>query len=334
MRRLIWLGLVLALSWSGWWLIAASSMRGGIEQWFADRRAEGWQAETVDTRLSGYPLSIDILLDRPALADPDTGVAFETSSMRLSAPTWWPGHITVTLPEQAMRVATTRTRHDVSAEAATAVMRLRPRSDLQLQEMAVSTARWSITSPEGALWSADALTLTVRQDETTPELYAFVADAPNFVPGGVPRRQLRIPQDWPIAFASLKLEALIRFDRPFDRRTIEDSRPQPRRIDLSLAEAAWGPLLLRSAAALDVSEEGKLTGEWSLQARNWQDILTLAENAGTLPSQLRPQLDNILAALARGGGNPDAIDVTLTLRNGQIFLGFIPLGQAPRVILR
>jgi hypothetical protein len=213
-------------------------------------------------------------------------------------------------------------------------MRLRPRSDLQLQDMAVTTARWGITSPEGTLWSAEALTLSVQQDETTPELYAFVANAPNFKPGGVPRRQFRIPQDWPIAFDSLKLEALVRFDRPFDRRTIEEARPQPRRIDLPLAEAVWGSLLLRSAAALDVSEDGLLTGEWSLQARNWQDMLALAENAGTLPSQLRPQLDNILAALARGSGNPDAIDVTLTLRNGQIFLGFIPLGQAPRVILR
>lgn len=334
MRRLIWLMVVLALSWSGWWVFVANSMRGGIEQWFSDRRAEGWQAETADTRLSGYPTSIDILLDRPALADPDTGVAFETPSMRLSAPAWWPGHMTVALPEQAMRVATPRTRHEVSAEAATAVLRLRPRSDLQVQEMDVGAGRWDITSPEGTVWGAEALTLNVRQDETKPELYAFVANAPNFTPGGVPRRQLRIPQDWPIAFDSLKLEALIRFDRPFDRRTLEDVRPQPRRIDLSVAEAAWGSLSLRSAAALDVSEDGRLTGEWSLQARNWQDILTVAENAGSLPSQLRPQLDNILAALARGSGNPDAIDVTLTLRNGQIFLGFIPLGQAPRVILR
>ena len=334
MRRLIWLVVVLALSWSGWWIFAGSSMRGGIEQWFSDRRAEGWQAETADMRLSGYPLAIDLLLDRPALADPDTGVAFETPSMRLSAPAWWPGHITVTLPEQAMRVATPRTRHDVSAEAAQAVMRLRAHSDLQLREMAVSAGRWGVTSPEGTLWSAKALTLSVQQDATTPELYAFVADAPTFTPGGVPRRLLRIPQDWPIAFDSLRLEALIRFDHPFDRRTIEVARPQPRRIDLSLAEAAWGTLLLRSAAALDVSEDGLLTGEWSLQARNWQDMLALAETAGTLPSQLRPQLDSILAALARGSGNPDAIDVTLTLRNGQIFLGFIPLGQAPRVILR
>ena len=63
-------------------------------------------------------------------------------------------------------------------------------------------------------------------------------------------------------------------------------------------------------------------------------MLTLAQSAGLLPSELRPQLESILSALAGTSGNPEAFDVTLTLANGRVSMGFLPLGPAPRIYLR
>ena len=37
---------------------------------------------------------------------------------------------------------------------------------------------------------------------------------------------------------------------------------------------------------------------------------------------------------AQSSGNPEALDVTITLRNGTAFLGFIPLGPVPPIRLR
>lgn len=334
MRRLLWLVGVFALIWSGWWFFAATSLQTGIAQWFEDRRAEGWQADLADTHISGFPTSIGVKLIDPVLADPETGVAFETSTLDISAPAWWPGYVNVLFPPEGMVFATPQGRRTLQTTQASADLRLRPGAALEVEESALTSGPWNLTAPEGSLMAAQGLTLRMQQSQTTAAQYDVTFDAPAFQPGSLPREALRVPATWPIAFDSLALDMTVLLDRPIDRTTLEDARPQPRRIDLRLVEAVWGTLSLRSAATLDVTEAGVLDGTVSLQARNWRDMLDLAQTAGTLPDALRPQVENILGALARGGGNPDTLDLELTLRDGTAFIGFIPLGPVPRLILR
>ncbi len=334
MRRLIWLAVVFVLVWSGWWFFASSSMKNGIDVWLSDRRAEGWQAEVVETRTGGYPFALEAIMVSPVLADPDSGVAFSASQLEIAAPAWWPGYVSVTFPQDNMVFASPLLRHTVQAQTAIADFRLHPGTALEVEELALRSGTWVLATPQGSLMGADGLTLSMLQAPDDPNRYSFVLDAPAFEPGRLPRSALRVPEDWPVAFDSLALAMEITFDRPFDRTTLEDARPQPRRVDLELAEAQWGALSLLGAATLDVAPGGLLSGEVSLQARNWQDILTLAETAGALPPELRPQLERVLGALARSSGNPDNIDAALTLRDGRIFVGFIPLGRAPLLVLR
>lgn len=334
MQRVVWMAVVFALAWSGWWLFAGISLQSAVTQWFEDRRAEGWQADVAQTHRGGYPLSIAVTLEQPALADPQTGVAFETTALKIRAPAWWPGHVTVQFPEEDMIFANPQGRQMIRAMDAQADLRLHPGTDLQVKEVALISAPWTLTAPEGSVMAAEGLTLRMRQSPDVAARYDITLDAPAFAPGSLPRAALRVPADWPKAFDSLTLDMTVLLDRPIDRATLEDARPQPRRVDLHLAEAVWGTLALRSAAQLEVSDAGLLSGAVSLQARNWRDMLDLAETAGTLPPSLRPQIENILAALARGAGNPETLDLELTLRDGTAFIGFIPLGPAPRVILR
>ena len=50
--------------------------------------------------------------------------------------------------------------------------------------------------------------------------------------------------------------------------------------------------------------------------------------------RLAPTVERALEALAGTSGSRDTLDATLTFRNGRIFYGIIPLGPAPRLILR
>lgn len=333
MRRLVWLVLLAALMWSGWWFFAATSLQRGIGQWFMDREQEGWQAEAVDVTVSGYPFRLEAFIDRPALADPDTGVAIEASRLDISAPAWWPGFVTMTLPSDDILLATPRERLTLRTSDATADLRLKPGPDLVLEQMVLSSGPWSLSGQDGSLWQATGLSIDLIQDDMTPEQYHFRVNAPAFQPGSIPRRSLRIPSDWPVAFDSLTLDISVAFDRVLDRSVVEVARAQPRRIEMRVAEAHWGSLLMRANAELDVSEMGLLSGEFSLQARNWRQMLSIAEASGSLPTALRPQLENILAALARGSGSPESIDVTLSLQDGAIALGFIPLGRIPPLVI-
>ncbi|MEM9578461.1 MAG: DUF2125 domain-containing protein [Pseudomonadota bacterium] len=334
MRRLIRGVTVFALIWAGWWVFASHSLQASMEQWLSDRRAEGWQAETSGIESSGFPFFLQKTLVAPALADPETGVAFSTSALELRAPVLWPGYVTLSFPPDEIVLASPQGQQAINAEGARAELRLKPGTALELEEMALTSGAWSLTAPEGSLMAAQGLTLRLRQNEDLALAYDLTFEAPAFQPGTIPRSALRIPADWPLAFDTLSLDATVVFDRVIDRAIIEEARPQPTRLDLRVLEAVWGTLLLRASTDLNVSPDGRLTGDLSLQARNWRGLLDLADAAGTVPPALLPQIESVLQALAQGTGNPDTIDVTLSLRDGRAFLGFIPLGPAPRIILR
>lgn len=334
MRRVVWVVLVLALVWSGWWYWAASAGKAAVDRWLADRRAEGWQAEYGALDVSGFPAKFDAHMALPALADPETGVAITASGMDISAPAWWPGNLTVTLPEDAITFASPTSRATLLMDQALAQLQLHPGKTLELEALSLDAGPWSLNAPLGQVVSADDARLSFVQQTAGGTRYTLKIDAAALRPGSVPRSALRVPESWPVTFDRFALNMDVGFNRVWDLSAVEVARPQPRLIRIALAEAAWGTLELRAAADLTVDEQGVPAGTLSLQARNWQDMLVLAEAAGALPPALVPQAQSVLSALAQATGDPQAIDITITVRNGLMLIGFLPIGPAPRLILR
>ena len=333
MRRLIWLCLVCATIWCLWWAGASAFLRGGVENWISARASEGWRAEVQDIEGGGFPDTLVTTLIAPSFFDPQTGVSLNASSLRFEAKAWWPGYAKVLLPQDTIQLSNPDGQFDILMSDGLLKMDLKPGTKLQVQQLAWTAGPWGATSGADALVSADTLNLSMLQADAK-ESYSFEVSAQSLRPGDIPRRRLAIPDDWPIALDTLKLNMDVRFDRPWDLRSLEERRPQPRRIDLHLAEAAWGDVQLNIAAHLDVDENGTASGDLSLQAQNWRDLLNLAETAGLLPSAAKDQAERALGQFATLSGNPNTLDVKLTFRNGLMFLGFIPLGTAPQIILR
>lgn len=334
MKRLVILVVATAVLWSAWWLFALRSMETAVLSWLDERRALGWQAEVSRIARSGYPLDLKLAAHDLALADPQRGVAVGFDRLGISAAAWWPYQARLDFPNSPITVASPEGRAEILASEAAANLTLHPGTALELSQMALTSGPWTLTDTSGLLLSADDLILRVTQDPDARDTYSFTGRAAPFTPGPPLRDRLRVPDSWPRSFDTLVVEMAVTFDRPWDLAAIEGLRPQPRRIDLSVAEASWGALLLRATADLAVDEAGVPEGNVSLQARNWRVMLDLAEAAGRLPPGLRPQVERVLFALAGASGNPDAIDVTLSLGNGMISLGFLPLAPAPRLILR
>ena len=332
MRRLIWIIALAGLGWCAWWWAASTGLHNGADRWLTDRRAEGWQAEVSDIAGGGFPLHLQAGLRDLALADPDTGLAVQMQRLDISAPAWWPGDVTVRLADSPMGLASPYGQSQLTMADGVMAMELRPGSALELDALGWTAGPWQVTDAAGVQASAQDLTLTMTR--TDGPTYAFVTKANQFSPGVATRRNLQLPDGFPSAFDSLQLRATVTFDRPWDRRALNDRRPQPRQIDVTLAEARWGALSLNLAADLTVDAAGTPEGTVSLQAENWQTMLDIAEATGTLPTRLRGQAEGILAAMARASGNDTTLDVTLTLRNGAVLLGFVPLAPAPRILLR
>ena len=138
----------------------------------------------------------------------------------------------------------------------------------------------------------------------------------------------------PLRIERMRVDADLGFTAPWDRAAIEVARPQITDIDLRDLSAEWGNMTFRAAGALTVDAAGIPSGEITIRAVGWQRLLDMAIAGGLLPEASRSSLELALGLLASMSGPPDTIDAPLTLRGGRISLGPVPLGPAPRLIIR
>ena len=332
MGRLIGIIIVLGAVWSGWWYIAAAGAERAVSSWFDARAAEGWQAEKQSLRRSGYPTQLNLRIDAPQLADPETGVALSADHLTLSAPAWWPGDVTLTLPETPLRLASPEGALDLIAADAEALMHLHPGPSLQLERMQATSGPWQITSTAGAILTGTDFDLSMQQDETRAETYSLAITVADLAPGAALREGL--PPDWPLTFDTYQARMTVTFDTPWDRRALQDRRPQPRKITIDGVDITWGPLRHVASGSLDIDAQGIPEGQLDLRLENWRQALDVAQKSGALAGDVRPQAETILGILANLGGDPDTLNLPLSFNGGRMAVGPIPLGPAPRITLR
>lgn len=332
--RILRLCIVLAALWSLYWALAGYGLRSGITGWFAAREAEGWQAEIAAIEASGFPLRHETRLIEPVLADPRTGRAWSADHLIVDSPAIWPGHQSLRFPETAQYLSYFDDTQVLTARDMVADLDLAPGLALELQVLGMRAGDWTLTERDEMLASGAGATLAMTQSEEVGERYHVTLNIPDFTPGPRLRRLMGSAPSLPDKFQALAMDAEIRFDRPWDRRALEDRRPQPRQLDLKLFEIAWGPLRISAAGGFDVDEDGLPDGTISIRAENWREMLRMAQTAGALPPAAVQSAERALGFLANLGGRPETLDIQLNVTNGIVALGPLPLGPAPRLILR
>ncbi|PCJ09071.1 MAG: hypothetical protein COB16_05875 [Rhodobacteraceae bacterium] len=333
MLRVIKLLLVAALLWSLYWFAAGWGLRNGISTWFAEQQRQGWQAEYSALTSSGFPSRHTTRITYPTLADPGTGTAWRADWLEVDSPAIWPGRQTLRFASTPQRLSYYDQTAVIEAAGLQAQMHLAPGLTLTLEELSLSSGAWRISDGKNAVMSARTLQLGMRQTGE-PERYQLLISAADFTPGTALRRLLAVTDTLPDSFETLVLDMEVTFDTAWDRTALELRRPQPRHIELKLADAHWGALRIKATGTLDVDEAGRPTGVMFLKVENWRQMLEMAEGAGALPANARNGIERVLGLFAGLGGNPSDLDTQLNFRDGYVALGPIPLGPAPRLILR
>jgi len=331
--RLLKIITVAAVVWSLYWVVAGFGIRSGIEGWFSAQSDRGWQAEYSDISAGGYPLQHITRIDNPVLADPASGLAWSAAWLTLESPGIWPGRQTLRFAPDPQRLSYFDQTSVISAKDLEARLDLAPGVALELRELALEGGLWRIQNQGSDLIGADTLLLGMVQTEQA-ETYRIDLLADSFRPGRALRRLMGAAPDIPDQFGTLAVELDVRFDRVWDRQALEDRRPQPRQISVRQAEAHWGPMRLRAAGDLEVDAHGIPSGALNLRAENWRQMLHMAQLSGALPAGAANAAEQVLGMLAGLGGNQEDLDIQINFRDGFVALGPLPLGPAPRLVLR
>ncbi|WP_168797758.1 DUF2125 domain-containing protein [Aliishimia ponticola] len=334
MRRLVTIGVGAALLFCLWWAGAAWWFNTGLTGWFDARRAEGWQAELEATTSAGFPARVDTVLEGIALADPGTGLAIEAEKLVISARTIWPGDLSVALPETPIHIATPWDRWTITAANARADLNLHPGTALQLEAMQKRSGPFTLARVDGtSVLGVAALDLALIETGDAAQ-YDLRFDVTDFTPGDAIRDIALLPPDWPLVFDVLTADIGLALDHPIDRTALETRRPQPQAVTLRRVEAHWGDMRFLATGDVIRDPQGRAEGHLVVKAENWQQMLDLAQAAGMIPPDLRPQIEGMLRGLASGTGRTEDLDVTLRFENGLTRIGFLPLGPAPSLVIR
>jgi hypothetical protein len=299
----------------------------------ADRRAEGWVAEAADTRVRGFPNRFDLTLTDLRLADPDTGLAWTAPFFQVLSLSYRPHHVIAVWPHE-QTVSTPLENVAVASQDFRGSLRLSDMRTLALENATFVSEDVALASDAG--WTAALGTgrMAVRHVPATEAMYEIGVEALGLTPAEHVRRRIDRLDRLPAEIETLRLDARVSFSSPWDRAAIEVARPQPTAIDLRELRATWGRLDLRAAGEITVAPDGTPAGEIAVKAVNWREILALAKASGALREGIAGAIERGLEALAGASGSPDTLDATLTLRDGGVYYAFIPLGPAPRLILR
>lgn len=320
-RAMVWITLALALGWSGLWMWSARSLHGQIEGWFEARRAEGWQADYADLSVRGFPSRLDATLTDVRLLDPERGTGWSGPFFQVLGLSYRPGHLilvwpdrqVLTLPSGPVTVEGSGLRASVIHTAEGVVLR----TNFEAETLNLDT-------PGRVLAFAGFRLALLEMPGAAPELYRV----------GLSALAVAGPHG-PLTPGSgqgdgLQVQAEVLFDKPWTIGALAEARPQPREIDLRLAEYRFEGVELNLAGRLAVAQGGRADGAITVRALNWREMLDQARAAGQIPGALA---DTLEAGLSLAAGRADSLDLPLGFDDGRLSLGVIPLGEAPRFAL-
>ncbi len=323
LRRLsIVLGVLAVLGTGLWFATATVLQRGMLSAVQAPDSA--LSAESVTT--SGFPGALNLALNRPVLNDPQGQWVWTAPRADLSLATMAPNRLHLTLPpRQALMIG--GVSHDLTAEQMTAEVAVVPGTSLRLRDVQMVTQAVRL----GALWAVDQAKLALVQDANQPTAQ-LTMNARNLVIPEAMRAALPPDLALPEAVTSMDVAAGLTMDRALDRHASE----QPVRlmaVDVTDARMTWGDLALRGTGTLTADPQGIAQGRLMLHVSGWRVLMPMLAASGVIKPEVVPTVENALTRLEvtpADGGAP-RLELPLILRDGQMHLGPLPLGPAPRL---
>jgi hypothetical protein len=333
MRRLLVILAVLAALFTAYWFTVARGAESGIRAWFAARAAEGWVAEVAAVRTSGFPARFETVLTDLTLADPRTGVAWTAPRFVLEAAAFRPNRITARWPDR-QTVASPWERIEVTSDRFDASIAFVPGTRLEVRAVEANLSDVTLTSTLGWETQFRVGALSAASPAAGSGAYEVRFEASDIVLPEALRGTLDPARLLPDVVEGMVVTADVTFDAPWDRFAVEVARPQVTALDLSDLTAQWGGIQMRAAGEVTVDAEGVPDGRITVKVTNWRDLLQVAGNAGLIPPPLMPTVERAFEVLAGLSGPRDTLDVPLTFANGVVSFGPLPLGPAPRIVIR
>jgi len=242
--------------------------------------------------------------------------------VQILAMTWKPWHVILALPPT--QVFHTSDGQDVTlgANRLKASVVMQPTPSLPLKRAVVEGEGLSLSSTKGWRMGLDKMVLAAQTVDTQATTLRLGADVATLT---LPQAYATLPDLGP-ALTDLHLDATVTLSQPIDRTLRE---PHLLGVTLTQFHISWGVVELTASGEITPDAQGLASGQIDLQLKGWQSLPAAAVALGLVPPTNEESILRGLEFLAKASPDPEVISLPLKLADGQMTLGFIPLGPAP-----
>ncbi len=313
MRALLWMTGVLAVLWGGYWVVGSRTALSGAKAWL-DSSGVVYQ----DVSVAGFPNRFDVTMTGISATDTASGLGWRAPFLQVFAMGWKPWHLIAALPNNQ---DITYLDHKVSVGSTRMMgsLLLVPGADLALSETVAEGEGLLLRSPLGWQVAAQKAVVSTRATGQGNDHRFGLAVT------GISSGDLVPDTGLPAVIDAVRVDAVLGFSAPLDRHAGR-TQPQIKAIDLTEARLDWGDLGLFASGQLAPDAAGFAAGEVALQVTGWQVLPRALRGFGLIDAAFEPKL---MQGLALMSGGQDSVSVTVRARDGQLFMGPLPLGPAP-----
>ncbi|ACJ01428.1 DUF2125 domain-containing protein [Rhodospirillum centenum] len=330
--------LLVVLSYTAWWASAASALRGQVERWIAERRAEGAEIAYDALAVGGYPLRLAVTAEALSLRRAD-GLTATAGRLELYAEPWAPldlhaeaaEGLSLALPAAGARPALTLTAPQAEGQAGLATDGRVLTAEVRLEAPVVTQAAdGDGTAAVTAAWVALALE---RPAEPPADHTATGLDV------RLDLSSLTLPQPPSPALGPTLGQVALHL-RVTGMPPAALTEPEVRRwssaggtVELDALTAIWGPLDLSVTATLALDGNLQPIGAGTLRTPEPDRLVDALAAAGDLRRNQAAIARATLGLLAAPG--PDGrrtVQVPVTVQDGRLTVGPVPVLTLPLVV--
>ncbi len=299
---------ICAIGWSVYWVIGGRIMDERVERWLDFPADSNWSVAYDSVALAGYPNRFDTTVTGFELRHKDSEAAWRINPLRLFALSYqpqkfiavWPAEQTVILPRGGLV--------DVFTDDMRASMSF---GDSALPYEAVMSIKGALlATPKGAVPIEDVL-LAMRAvdgegagsdydvDMRVDGLYLPVQDEPSRIDGHI---RARVVMD----------EA---------------------RVDIMSSNVRLEGVVLQATGSLRADADGYLIGDLSVAVQNYTELPALLAVYGVIKPTMAARVGKTLSFISALALDKSRVSVSLRFDGGKMYLGPLPIGEAPRLIV-
>jgi hypothetical protein len=306
------------------WRVATNRLRNATQAWQTALGPKGWQLTSAAPVATGWPIAAELRLDRMSLREAaSSGFAWTAARVTFGVSLLHPNRLTVRSEGAQTLAAPGLAPIRFHAEHLQAVLPLAT----PIQSAQASATQLTIATPDGDALIA-ATTLEASWQPAAAHLR--LAAGPASLPAG---------HRWGLGqtVGALTLELIAHGAWPAGSATQAASRWRDSggTLDVTTVALRWGALDATGTGQARLDGALQPAATLNLKVANPEAALSTLADAGAITRNVATAATAVLTLLelpARLTGRPGVLDLPLSLDDGTVALGQIPIARVPKLV--